>query len=84
MLVQKGKLQLIMDIDSWLETIASLPYFQFIPVDNKIAAKSVSLPGEFHADPTDRIIVATAREKGIALVTADERIRKYSQVKSVW
>lgn len=34
----------------------------FMPVDNEIAVKSVELPGEFHKDPADRIIVATARK----------------------
>lgn len=33
-----------------------------MPVDNEIAVKSVELPGEFHKDPADRIIVATARK----------------------
>lgn len=84
MLIRKKRLQLTMDTDSWLEAVESLPYIQCIPVDNKIAAKSVTLPGEFHSDPADRIIVATAREKGIPLITADERIRKYSSVQSVW
>lgn len=84
LLVKKERLQLSMDTDSWLEKIKSLPFVQFIPVDNTIAFKSVFLPGEFHADPADRMIVATAREKGVKLVTGDERIQKYPHVQTVW
>jgi PIN domain nuclease of toxin-antitoxin system len=84
MLVQKERLQLTMDCDSWIEKIESLDFLQFVPVDNRIMAKSVMLPGQFHADPADRIIVATAREKGIILVTKDDRIRKYPHVQTIW
>lgn len=83
-LVKNGRLQLTMDTDSWLEKIEHLPFIQFVPIDNKIAAKSVLLPGELHNDLADRIIIATAREKGATLVTADERLRKYAPVQSLW
>ena len=84
LLVKKERLKLTMDTDKWVEKITSLPYVQFVPVDNSIAAKSVTLPGEFHSDPADRMIVATARERGIVLITADERIRQYSHVQTLW
>lgn len=84
LLVKKGKLILTVDTESWFKRIENLPFVQFMPVDNMIAAKSVNLPGEFHEDPADRIIVATAKETGAILVTIDEKIRKYKYVKSVW
>lgn len=84
MLISKKKLALSIDTDRWLETIESLPFIAFVPVDNTIAANSVSLPGELHADPADRIIIATARSKGIPLVTCDQKIRNYAHVESVW
>ncbi len=84
LLIKKDRLKLTMDTDSWLEKIESLPFVQFIPIDNQIAAKSVNLPGDFHADPADRMIVATAREKGTSLVTSDERIQKYPHVQCIW
>jgi PIN domain nuclease of toxin-antitoxin system len=84
MLVSKQRLKLHMDTDSWIERIESLSFIQFIPVDNTIAGKSVLLPEPFHSDPADRIIVATARHKGVALVTADERIRNYPHIQSIW
>lgn len=84
LLVQKNRLSLSMDIDSWIKKLESLSYVQFVPVDNIIASKSVQLPGEFHQDPADRIIIATARENGAVLITSDKRIRKYSFVHSLW
>lgn len=84
LLVEKGRLSLSMDTDSWVEKLEQLPFLQFVPVDNRIAAKSVTLPGELHADPADRIIIATARERGAVLVTSDEKIRLYPHVQALW
>jgi PIN domain nuclease of toxin-antitoxin system len=39
-----------------------------------VAAEVAALPDSFHRDPADRIIVATARVLGAALVTRDRRI----------
>lgn len=84
LLIKKERLQLSMDLNSWLAQIESLPFVKFVPVDNTIAIKSVFLPGKFHADPADRIIVATAREKGAKLITGDKKIRQYPHVQAVW
>jgi len=84
LLVKKKKIGFSVDIDTWLATIEKSSDFEFVPVDNRIAAKSVTLPEPFHNDPADRIIVATARESGAALITSDARIRKYPHIQSVW
>lgn len=55
-----------------------------MPVDNQIGYKSATLPGEFQKDPADRMIVATARRLAASLVTADEKIRQYPNVKTIW
>ena len=57
---------------------------RFLPVDVEIATKSVELPGEFHKDPADRIIVATARKLAAPLITKDDKIRAYPHVKTIW
>jgi PIN domain nuclease of toxin-antitoxin system len=84
MLVQRERLVLGTDIEAWLHTVAQLKEVSFVPVDNMIAMKSNALPEPFHKDPADRIIVATARELSSPLVTADERIRGYAHVKTIW
>ena len=49
-----------------------------------IAALSTQFPDEFPHDPADRLIAATARTEGLALVTRDERIRASTLVRTVW
>jgi len=84
MLVRKGRLELAVDVSRWLATVAEISGLSFMPVDNAVAVKSVELPGDFHDDPADRIIVALARELSAPLVTADERIRRYPYVETIW
>jgi PIN domain nuclease of toxin-antitoxin system len=84
MLISKGRLALTMDIDEWLETVASIKGVSFVPVSTNVAVQSVRLPGEFHPDPADRIIVALARHHSVPLVTADTKIRAYQHVKTIW
>jgi PIN domain nuclease of toxin-antitoxin system len=84
MLVEREKLVLSMEVESWLDTVAEIEGVCFFPVDVDISIKSVQLPGEFHKDPADRMIVATARRLAAPLVTRDEKIRAYKHVKTIW
>lgn len=84
MLVEKGRIALSMDVLSWLAVVEQIEAVRFVPLDSEISVKSTALPGEFHKDPADRMIVATARKFAASLVTADEKIRAYPHVKSIW
>lgn len=84
LLVKKGKLTLAMDPQSWVSAIESLPFVHFVPLDNNILAKSVFLNRDFHQDPVDRMIVATAMINGATIITSDEKILDYPHVQSVW
>jgi PIN domain nuclease of toxin-antitoxin system len=84
MLVEREKLVLSMDVSSWLASISAIASVRIVPIDAEIAMKSVGLPGVFHKDPADRMIVATARKLAAPLVTMDEKIRAYAHVKTVW
>jgi PIN domain nuclease of toxin-antitoxin system len=84
MLVERGRVALSMDIESWLDTLSRIDAVQMVPVDSEIAVKSVQLPGDFHKDLADRIIVATARKFAAPLVSADEKIRAYPHVRAIW
>lgn len=84
MLVDRGRVALSMDIEEWLSVVSQVEAVSFVPVDNEIGVKSVALPGAFHKDPADRIIVATARKLAAPLVTADEEIRRYPHVRTLW
>ncbi|MEJ2768134.1 type II toxin-antitoxin system VapC family toxin [Mycetohabitans sp. B46] len=74
MLVEREKLVLSMDVASWLTTVSAIDAVRFVPVDVESGLKSIDLPGEFHKDPADRMIVATARKLAVPLVTRDEKM----------
>lgn len=84
MLIKKERIKLSMHPATWLEKVESLPFIQFVPVDNRIASQSVNLPEPLHNDPADRIIVATALNHGATLITSDRRILRYPHVQSLW
>jgi PIN domain nuclease of toxin-antitoxin system len=54
-----------------------------ITLNHSIACESYSLPGSFHKDPADRILVATARLEQAKLLTADHLILGYPHVTSL-
>lgn len=84
MLAKAGRLALTMEAEVWLDTIAQVRAIRFVPVDVGISIQSVQLPGEFHKDPADRIIVATARRHSAPLISADMKIRDYPHVQTIW
>ncbi len=84
MLVAKRRIQLDRPVEQWLDVALALPSLQLAALDPAVAVRSTRLPGEFHPDPADRIIVATALEYDAAIVTPDDRLRTYPHVQSVW
>jgi len=83
LLTKKNKIQLLIDVELWLERIENFSYIKFVSVDNRIAAHSIRLP-DFHQDPADRIIVATALQYGATLITSDKKILDYRHVQTIW
>ena len=84
MLVARGRLELTIPVEAWISGVEALPFVQFIPVDNRIAARAVALDHFPHRDPADRMILATALGLGATLITGDTRMRSYGAVKTVW
>lgn len=79
-LVERGRLQLAQPVDQWLAA-ALQPPVQFLPLSPEVAVGSTQLPGTFHRDPADQLIVATARFYDYLLVTLDRLIRAYPHVR---
>jgi len=50
---------------------------------HEMAIEAYALPGAFHRDPADRVLVAAARLQGWTLLTADDRILEYRDVRSL-
>ncbi len=79
MLEERGRLTLAMDIHTWIDRALSFPGHHLAPLSAQIAVDSSRLPGDFHGDPADRIIAATARALHARLVTADRDIIRYAR-----
>lgn len=84
LLVEKERLTLSMATDDWLDTVEEIEGVRIVAVDAATAVESTRLPGEFHKDPADRMIVALARHYNAELITADEMITAYRHVKTIW
>lgn len=78
--VEGGKMELALPIREWLKQALNLTGIRLLPLTPEVAAESTLLPGTFHKDPADQIIVATARIHGCLLLTADEKILNYPHV----
>ena len=83
-LVERKRLELTIPVEMWIAHVEDLPWLTFVPVDNRIAVRSVHLAQFPHRDPADRIIVATALGLSATLVTADDRLRSYKPLRTVW
>ena len=79
-LVEIKKLTLHCPIDEWMSTALNYPGIKLLELTPQIAVESTRLPGEFHRDPADQIIVATARIHNSALLTLDQKILSYPHV----
>jgi PIN domain nuclease of toxin-antitoxin system len=78
MLVQKNRLQFSLPIKDWIEKAITTPGISVIPLSSEILLESCLLPGTFHNDPADRMIVATARITKASLITRDQLILDYA------
>ena len=73
------RIELSHDVRTWVGRALSFPGVSFKGLSPSIAIESTRLPGTLHRDPADRILIATARLTGAALVTSDERILAYAK-----
>ena len=82
-LVEWNRLELRRPVAEWIEQALAYPGVRLLYLTPRIAVESCQLPGSFHRDPADQIIVATARIRGCPLLTADARILQYAHVKTL-
>ena len=79
MLEAKGRIELPLGCLEWVQRALEAPGLALVPLTAEVAVASSRLPGVFHGDPVDRILVATARELDVTLVTQDSKILSYSK-----
>ena len=80
--VRKGKIDLRLPTDQWLDLALGRSLVTVIPIDTEIARAANTLPEPFHDDPADRLIAATARLRNLTLITSDEKILDYAHLQS--
>ena len=83
MLAARGRIALDRDPIDWMDAAFDSEEIHLLPLTPAVAVNSTEL-GEFHGDPADRLIVATAISHGAMLVTRDERIRSSHLVRVLW
>jgi len=75
------RITLTIPVRSWLDQLAAgVRTFGITPA---IADAAVALPTSFPGDPADRLIYATAVERGCRLVTKDGRMRRHRHPRKV-
>src|ERR1700730_10803555 len=77
-LVRKNRLVLTMPVVKWFRQTMNTMQAAMPELTVEILAESCELPGSPPSDPADRIIIATAREAGMVLMTRDKHILAYS------
>jgi PIN domain nuclease of toxin-antitoxin system len=79
-----GKLALPLPIEDWYALAKIHSGIVIEALNPEDAISSTQLPGDFHKDPADRIIVAMARRYDVPLITCDNNILRYPHVKTIW
>lgn len=80
-LVERQRLSLPCPVFDWIQQALSYPGVRFLDLSPRVCVESTQLPGTFHRDPADQIIVATARVLDAPLVTVDAKILAYPHVR---
>jgi len=81
---ERGKLQLDRHWKRWFRHFTELNGWILLPIRLAEIEEAWSLPGTFHQDPADRIIVASARCHKLAVITGDKLILDYPHVDILW
>ena len=78
-----GKLALELSPAHWFSRALELHGLRECAFTSAIALRASALP-RLHADPFDRILVATAQHDAFTLLTPDPKIRAYPDLLTVW
>lgn len=82
-LVEKGRLQLPVDLEKWFELALAYPGIELLPISPAISIASTKFPSDFSHDPADQLIAATAQAYGCSLVTSDAKLLGHSQLQTI-
>jgi len=83
-LVAVGRYRLEPDMKTWVSDALAVDRVELLPLSPNIAMTAASLGSAIHKDPADRMIVATALEHDVPIVTKDGAIRDAGIVRCIW
>lgn len=83
-LARKGRLSLYPTPTAWVLDALRRSALTAVPLSHGIALRSEALEGFESVDPADRFLVATALEHELVLVTADDAMRSFEAVETLW
>jgi PIN domain nuclease of toxin-antitoxin system len=75
---RRPPMRLSPDPETWFDRVLGGAGIREAPLTREIAFLATHLPGDFHADPADRFVVATAMIAGVPVVTRDRAILDYA------
>jgi len=78
-LERDGRIELSVGVKRWTNLALAQPGIHLLAYTPAIAIESVHLPPPMHKDPSDRILVASARIEKMTLITADKAILAYAK-----
>ena len=80
---RNGKLELPLPARTWLKKAVEFHGIHEVAINSDIAVTSLELPPH-HNDPCDRLIVATAMQNSMSILTCDPLIAQYEDAKVIW
>lgn len=78
LLVTRGRLSLPINAQAWFDRIIETPNVKLVDLPPSVLIASSFLPGMPPRDPADRIMIATAREQNLTIVTRDRHMLNYA------
>jgi PIN domain nuclease of toxin-antitoxin system len=76
-LVYRGRIELACPLDAWVERFVDRPGVEVLPLNDQAASRAYRWDGLERSDHADRLLIATAVERGCPLVTYDARIVRF-------
>lgn len=76
----KGNLELPLPLDVWVAESLPKGRIKLLPISPSIALAAYRWSADFHGDPADRIIAATAHTHHLILVTSDKKLLERDDV----
>jgi PIN domain nuclease of toxin-antitoxin system len=78
-LVSRGRITLTRSPQDWFDALVASPGVRLTELSPRVLIESVSLPGAPPRDPADRMIAATGRSIGAAVITRDGELPPYGK-----